>query len=457
MKDLKFVRPDAWFGVGSLFIVATVLWSGVGCVLSPSGVSPVRSEEPRRVETEERHSVQDDHGRLTRVEGALDLETLDQIARSTDPVLRSLRRGLEAVQQEREATGALPDPVIAAMIENAPFRGKTTGDAEYVAGVTQSIPLGGRLGKDRAIAVEKVEEWMHRLREREVELRGLARGAFAGALFARDRLRIEQELEEQSSRLIEIARGRLEGGAITAEEFTRTELEGLQARVDAVRARAEYRRSVEFLAAEFHLELPGDVELEGELEQVLSLPDLESLVARVESHPSLERQRAVLRQGEAALILEKAKKIPDLDVSFFYRRFQAIDENGLDAGISFTVPLFDGNEAAIQAARAKRWSDRGDLAELRHEMEVKLKTLHSRLAEELEVSRIHREEILPRSRGVREAAGKRYQAGAISLSEWIQEQRAAREARLTYLEILHRIAVDWAALRELVEGLEADS
>src|SRR5262245_41958107 len=116
----------------------------------------------------------------------LQLLTLDgalAMAERLHPDLTEAKAMVEAAEGRTRQAGAFPNPDAIARMEQAPFNGRTLGEAEYLAGVAQPVPLGGRLGKARE--AERLER-ERRVRELEVKRRDLLKrvhNAFATALY----------------------------------------------------------------------------------------------------------------------------------------------------------------------------------------------------------------------------------------------------------------------------------
>ena len=92
--------------------------------------------------------------------------TLDQaleMAERRQPQLAEARALVEAAAGRGQQAGAFPNPEAIVGAQQLPLESGASNQREYVVGVAQPIPLGGRLGKARA--AEQLE--------REVRVRGL--------------------------------------------------------------------------------------------------------------------------------------------------------------------------------------------------------------------------------------------------------------------------------------------
>lgn len=137
----------------------------------------------------------------------LTMEQAVQIALTNHPHLAEAWANIESAKARLKAAGRLPNPDAVARMESAPLSSGTTSQAEYVAGISQTIPLGRRLS-----AARDVEEAGVRVRERELEAAALnltktVRGAFASALFASEVLSVQTNIGANIQKLLRIQSG----------------------------------------------------------------------------------------------------------------------------------------------------------------------------------------------------------------------------------------------------------
>src|SRR5688572_1448744 len=87
----------------------------------------------------------------------LTLEQAIELAEQNHPDLAEARALSDAAKARRAQAGKLPNPEAVARIESAPFNGRTADSAEYVAGVSQAVPVGGRLSASREVARKELD------------------------------------------------------------------------------------------------------------------------------------------------------------------------------------------------------------------------------------------------------------------------------------------------------------
>src|SRR5688500_8568913 len=106
-----------------------------------------------------------------------------QIALTNHPHLAEAMANIEASKARAEVAGRLPNPEAVARMESAPISSGATSQAEYVAGISQTIPLGRRLSAAREAEQAGVELRRKELEAAALELAKSVRSAFATALF----------------------------------------------------------------------------------------------------------------------------------------------------------------------------------------------------------------------------------------------------------------------------------
>ena len=86
---------------------------------------------------------------------ALTLEQALNLAERSHPDLVEAGALVRAAEGRVQQAGVRPNPEAIARMENAPFRGNTTGNADYLAGVGITLPLGNR--REQATRVENLD------------------------------------------------------------------------------------------------------------------------------------------------------------------------------------------------------------------------------------------------------------------------------------------------------------
>jgi len=419
--------------------VRTVAWSLAACVLLAGCGSAPTSEwtwapEPAHPRPE------------IGVQRGLTLAQAQELAERVHPDLAAERASIGAAQGRADQAGAFPNPELSLRAESV-----KSGGGEYLAGVSQRIPIGGRLGAARRAEELDRERLSRELEARRLGVRAGVHAAFAASLHLDAAVRLLDESAADAGRMAAVSRALVAAGDGLAEDAARAELAELRARLERDRAASLRARGLVALAAAM-----GDASLrvesvEGALEAALAVPAIEALVARLGEHPRVRAGEADVAANRARIDLAEAQAIPDVTVDLLYRRIDATDENAFDAGIGLALPLFDAKRGRVREARAEAAGAEARSRWARSDVERSLREAHVRLSAAVEAARLLRDEMLPRAETVAKGMEARYAAGDASLADALPVRRERTALRLAYLETLREVMEAWSELAPYVK------
>jgi cobalt-zinc-cadmium efflux system outer membrane protein len=379
----------------------------------------------------------------------LTLEQALALAEQHHPELAEARALANAAEGRARQSGAFPNPDVIARVESAPISGRTTSEAESLAGVAQTIPLGKRLSKARQ--VEQLDR-QRLLLDAETRLRAVRRrvhSAFATALYQEQAALAQSKLAASASELVALTKARVQAGDATPDETARVEIELSRARLEHQRASALHFQALGALASAIGRPALRIASIGGSLETTFDVPALEALAADLDHHPAIASADAAIAAQSARVDLAKAERVPDINVELLYRRIEADKANTFDVGLRIPLPIFDRNRGKISAARADLAAAEARATAARNDLTQRLREAHTQLANALAAARALRTEILPRAETVSRTAEARRADGDISLAELLPVRRETAAARLTYLESLRDVMQAWAETRSL--------
>jgi len=382
----------------------------------------------------------------------LTLEGAFALAEERHPELAEARALVEAAAGRVDQAGLLPNPVAVAAMESAPFTGGTTGNAEYLMGASQTIPLGGRLGAARRVEEMERERRVKEAEARRAEIRRRVHGAFATALAASESRSVLADAMALAESALEISRRRLDLGDAVLGDVARAEIGVARSRLDLETAESARERSLGALAAAV-----GDPRLvvdsaSGSLDAVLEVPAIEALSARLEDSPLVAAADAELAVQNARIALAEAQRIPDVDVNLFYRRLEHSDRNAFDVGLRLPLPLFDGGSGRVREARANADAAAARSRATRNDVLADLREARADLAIALRSARALTDEILPRAESLLRTAETRLARGDASVVDLLPLRRDWLDLRLAHLDALRRVMESWASLSALVRA-----
>lgn len=380
----------------------------------------------------------------------LTLERAFELARGAHPELEAARARVVAARARTRTAGRLPNPDGVLRVESAVLEGETFESAEFLAGLSQPLPLGGRLDAAERVAQAELRRAELDLEAAELELASRVRGAFATAFYAQRAVELRSDLLAQSRDTVALGRVRLSHGDAASEEGLLSELASLEALHELERAETlSTTARGELLLA---LGLP-DLEigsLAGDLEAALALPSLDAVLERLGSNPLVLAADATLDAEGARVDLAHAERIPDLRLELLYRRIEAEDRNAFDLGLSLPLPLFQGARSRTDETRARQDEARAHRRSEELRLESLARVAHGRLAHaRADLERLDRE-VLPRVERILALQERRLSAGDVGLEEVLLARSRASEAHLERLEALRAALAAWADLAPLL-------
>ena len=377
----------------------------------------------------------------------LTVEQAIRISLTNHPHLAEAMANVEASRARAQNADRLPNPEGVARMESAPLSSGTTSQAEYVAGVSQTIPIGGRLA-----AARKVEEAELRVRQKEYEAAALelarrSRSAFATALYTAEVLNAQTNLASSVAELVRITRARVSQGDATPADLARVETEEAEQKVATMEAAAVHHEALDALATsmgDFRTRIES---LDGNLEESLRIADLGEVAADVGAHPAIGAMENAVAAQRARVRLATTERVPDVNLDLFYRRLQGPRENAFDVGVRVPIPIFDNGRRRVREAESDLRATEARLQKARNEIGHELHARELELERALRSATLLKEEVLPKVEMSLRTIQARYAAGDVSLSELLLIRRQAAENRIKYLSAVRDVMHAWAALK----------
>jgi cobalt-zinc-cadmium efflux system outer membrane protein len=377
----------------------------------------------------------------------LTLEQAIRIALTNHPHLAEAHANIESARARASAAGKLPNPEAVVRMESAPLSSGTTSQAEYVAGVSQTIPLGRKLS-----AARQVEEAGLQLREKQLEASALnltksVRNAFATALYASEVLKAQTNLGANVRELLRITKARVEQGDTPALDLARLEAEEAEQRLQIKEAAYLHHEALDALATALGDFTTAIQSLAGNLEESLQLLEIRASAAMVDMHPGVAAMESAASAQRARVRLVKAERVPDVNLDLFYRRMQGTRENAFDVGIRVPIPLFGRTRSRVREAEGELRAAEARVESTRNEIGHDLHARELALERALETVAVLKVDVLPKVNAILRGAEARYKAGDISLSELMVIRREATLNQMKYFESLRGVMEAWAGLR----------
>lgn len=382
----------------------------------------------------------------------LTLEAAIDLALRANPTLRAAGSEVAAQQGALTQAGALPNPELELLREGQ-------GGDSRTSTVTLNIPI--ELGGKRAARIDAARQAGQlaalELDAEQARVRADTAAAFHEVVAARERERMAQELVALSGRALAAAGRRVETGNLSPVEETRARVAQGSARIEALQAARDLQGARIRLAALW----AGDARtLEIVAPHTATLPSapaLQQLLSRLDAAPAMRHARSQLEHRQALARLEKARRVPDVNVIVGAQREGPDTRNRAVLGVSVPLPLFNRNDGAVLEAlrRVDKAQDEADAQGAR--LRAELAQAHARLTSALAECALVSNEILPGAEDAQRAASRGFELGKFGLIDVLDAQRVLAQSKNHYLNAVlesHRAAADIARLLGSAAGQE---
>lgn len=379
----------------------------------------------------------------------LTLDKAFQLAGQSNPDLGIAFAEIEEAKGRILQAGLFINPLLVATIES--FSSKNRDNVNILTGISQKIPIGGRISKAKHVEEMELERLVNLFEAKKLEIRSKVHGAFAAALYSEQLIKALKNAIELTEQGVKITKSKFKEGDAIAEDVARAELESLKLSLEFKHANSSKDQAFEALKAAI-----GDMSLkiesvEGNLEAVIDVPNLEQLVLRLSESPFVTSAEADVKVQQARLELAKAASVPDIDIGLFYRRLKEPGLNTFDLGTSINLPIFDRAQGKIQELQQHIIESQHRVKLTKNELVLKIKDAHIRLVCTLGEAKILRDEIIPKSDVILKSAKSRYNQGEISLTDTLSAGRERIAVELNYLEKLRDTLHAWSELAYLLK------
>lgn len=378
----------------------------------------------------------------------LTLDTALQNAFANNPELAAARWEIDIAEGGRQQAGLIPNPVVSWDAEDTRRDSRTT-----TIKLSQTLELGGKRGARVDVATRAQDAAALTLEQRRNGLRADVIDSYYAALRAQERLDLAQRSLALAERGLVVANGRVSAGKSSPVEATRAQVQLSEIRLELNRAQIGLTDAYRRLAASTGSATPDFQAVASQRESTPVLPPAALLLARLEQTAELRLAELQVLQNEAGVGLEKAQRIPDLDVSIGSQYDASVRERVNVVGVSMPIPLFNRNQGNVLAA-----SRRADQArDLRNAAELRLRT-ETRQALDLwqtantEV-RAFNQQILPAAQNAVDSATRGFEMGKFNFLDVLDAQRTLIAARTQYLTATAQATDAWVRIERIYGDL----
>lgn len=281
-----------------------------------------------------------------------------------------------------------------------------------------------------------------RLAEAIRNLRVTVVSACVDFIQAKASLELAREILKNYEELFQINEARVNAGSVSPLELVRSRVAMLQFKNQVQRAQLGVTKARTRLQGLLGPQATGQpIDIAGELKvplapAVLPLEKLEELA--IASRPELQTVRLSQMRSAADLKLQLANSKMDYTYGTEYRRQQGVNGTSNSMGVFLSVPLAvnNKNQGEIARAEAEQRLYARQLSALEANARNEVRAAYDSFVSSRELVEAIERDLLDNARKARDTAGYVYRAGASSLLEFLDAQRALNDSMLSYQEAL---------------------
>ena len=367
-------------------------------------------------------------------------------ALKANPEIAAAMREVQAQQGVRRQAGMLPNPELAATVEDTQKATRTT-----TIQLNQLIELGGKRSARMSAAERQYDIAVIELAMKRAEIHAAVVSYFYEVLIAQERQRLARSSTELAQTVTQAASKRVLTGKISPLEETKARVAESAIRIELAQANSDLITARQQLAAVMgsHLSIVETVAAQSSgatsrltqpnLMSPLNLPNVPSLpeiMASMQRSPILLRARTEVDRRLALSQVERSRRVPDITLSVGAKRDEQLGRNQAIFGVSIPLPLFDRNQGNLQEALSRTDKARDELSATELRLGSELMQAHQRLSVAREETTLMQKDLLPGAQTAYDASLKGFEFGKFSFLDVLDAQRTLLQAQSQYLRTL---------------------
>ena len=384
--------------------------------------------------------------------GTLTLSRALQQAANASPRLEAADRNIGMADGRRQQANKLPNPTIGLEVDNfAPGPSNNVGGAETTLMLSQLIELGGKRDARVSAALGDYESARWEKEASRLELLSETTIAFVEAVSVQRRIWLLDRQAAALEKLVPLMQRRVEAGASSPSEVSRTQTAVGMVRLEGQRARLALAVARRELAALMGHDSPDFSSVSGDLGRVVRPAPLDNLIKAIDDNPQLMRWTAIRAQRDGDLLVARLKPIPDVTASLGWRYYTENGESAIRLGVSMPFPVMDRNRGGIREAQENVQKVNAERAMNRLNLVAVVAKAHDTANSQLQQLDLLRKTILPSARQTLSTIEAGYGQGRFTVLEILDAYRTVAEAEL----MEHEALASFHTAVATIEGLTA--
>ena len=382
--------------------------------------------------------------------GMLTLEQAQALALERNHRLNARSHAVRAAEARILQARAIPNPELEVEVEEYDRGGEAFDSAETAIVLGQRVELGGKRRWRIRVSEAEVElaGWDYERKRRDVLAETVQR--FVGVLTAQRRLDLAESTVDLAEMISHAVAERVKAGKEPPLQLSKAAAELELARMELLESRSDLDVARKMLGALWGTEAPMFRGVEGDLDAVPeSVPAIEAFRSRLAANPDVARWGAELQHRRDILSSERAARVPDIEASIGFLRFEEDDTDALAFRIGMPLPLFDRNSGSIAAAKHEISRAEAERRAAETAAATALASAHAQLVSAHRRVVTLRMKVVPAMEAALDAARKGYEQGKFGFLDMLDAQRGLFDAEadlVTGLSAYHSTAADMERL-----------
>lgn len=365
------------------------------------------------------------------ITGPLTLQQALQRAANANPRLTVAERNIGMADGRREQANALPNPTFGVEVDNfAQGNNGMVSKAESTLMLSQLIELGGKRSARVQAALGDYDSMRWEREAARLELLSETTIAFVQALSEQRRVQILERQAGALEKLIPAMQRRVDAGASSPAEVSRTQAAVGLVRLERERGRTSLALARRELAVLMNLDQPSFGAATGDFGRLVRPAPLDGLIRAMDDNPQLMRWTAVRARRDAELLSARLKPLPDVTVSVALRNYAETNENAVRFGVSIPINVIDRNRGAIREAQENVQKTESERAVNRLTLLAVIGKAHDTANGALQQIDLLRKTVLPAARASLKTIEEGYGQGRFTLLEILDAYNTVASAEL---------------------------
>ncbi|MGE0052409.1 MAG: TolC family protein [Arcobacter sp.] len=320
--------------------------------------------------------------------------SIDELVNSTfenSYDLKSVEKSIEVANQQISIAKKWQNPILSmgindVWINDFSSRNKEAMQASFI-GVSQVIPTGNKLDIKEKIASKEKNIKLYDFEDKKLELTSKINELVYNILLSEEKYKLLEEYEKNLEKLES-----LYGSLYKYQKATQNEI--INSQISTVELKIQ-KQNLKNLIDNSYLKLEQITYTKiDKIDEKIDIKKVDLLIEN-SSHPKFKSLEESSSKQQSIAELERAKKIPDVQVSLAY--FQRDDKfnDYVNMAVSIPLPIYDTENVTRVQAKMSANETNDKLEQLKHNFEIQSKILKNNLNNAYENYNLIGQKIIP--------------------------------------------------------------